>query len=469
MKGDSEQIKSEYNPRDALGYSFGQFADVSAFQMFTFLIFTFYFAVKQLNVILISLGFILWSIWSAFNAPLLGIISDRTKTRFGKRKPFIMLAFIPLAILMVLLWTPPNNGELPLFLYFLIIIILFDTVYTIYSVNRVSVFPAMFQNLEDRARANSIRQIFSIIALIFAFIIPSFFIPKYDNPQYASNYIFAALFMACVIIGSSLIFIKYGIKERKEFIQDAKNAPKFFESIKFTLKNKTFLYWIIPDLATWYVFGMLPTIIPLYGSYVLGIGEGESFLLSLLLGISFISAVIFIFFWKWVALKVGLKRGAILSMSIFILVLIPNLFISDLISGFITFFAIGIGFSGSLYFRDPIISTIADDDELKTGVRREGGYYGVSALIIRLSTILIYLSISTVFTSTGWAVFNPVAGANTILGLRLLLSVFPMSALFIGLIMMSRFPITKERYLEIRTAVDKMHEDKKLKLLDNLE
>jgi GPH family glycoside/pentoside/hexuronide:cation symporter len=153
-----------------------------------------------------------------------------------------------------------------------------------------------------------------------------------------------------------------------------------------------------------------------------------------------------------------------LSMIGFILVLIPFMFIGDFISGLISFFFVGLGLSGSLFFRDPLVSAIADEDELKTGVRREGSFYGVNALVIRLSTIFIFLTINLVFDSVGWRVFNATATPDTIFGLRLLMFVFPAISLGLGIVVMYFFPITKSKFEEIKSQVNELHEKKRANL-----
>lgn len=93
----SNRITSEeYSTKNAVFYSFAGFTDVVLFQFFTFLIFTFYYAVVGLDVNLIILGFILWSFWNAVNDPMLGAISDKTSTKWGRRKPYIIAGIYPL-------------------------------------------------------------------------------------------------------------------------------------------------------------------------------------------------------------------------------------------------------------------------------------------------------------------------------------------------------------------------------------
>jgi GPH family glycoside/pentoside/hexuronide:cation symporter len=457
----SDEEREKFSLKHSLAYSSGLFSDVLSYQFFTFLIFTFYFTIIELPIDLMTWGWIIWSIWNALNDPMWGIISDRTNTKWGKRRPYIIASFIPLCIVVILLWTPIRIDLLSEFLYFLIIIIAFDTIYTMYSINQTSLFPEMFQSLEVRGKVNNVRQIFSVLALICAFILPSFFIPVYTNKAYETNYVFAGIFMAILMAIGALIFIKWGIKERAEFSVTKEESPSFFQSMKITLKNRAFVCYAITALANWYVFGMLPTIVPLYGEYVLHVDN--SLLQSVLLGLAFISAAIFTFFWRFITHKIGLRKGFMLSMATFIIVLFPFLFISDFTSGIIVFFFVGLGLSGSLFFRDPLVGAVADEDELKTGIRREGSFYGVNALVIRLSTIFIFISIGMVFESVGWRVFDPLADPE--LGLRFLMFLFPAIALVVGIISMYFYPITKEKFKQIKEEVDKLHREKTAKLV----
>jgi Na+/melibiose symporter-like transporter len=328
-----------------------------------------------------------------------------------------------------------------------------------FSVNQAALFPEMYQNLEQRARANNLVQIFGIIALIFAFIAPSFFIPNYTDVKNAVNYIYAGLFIAIIFGITGAIFIKFGIKERLEYLKDSEKAPPLFSSIKISLKNKAFRINLFACLCITYVFGILPVISPLYGRFVLKIES--SFILSLLLGISFISAVIFTVFWKYISMKFGVKNGMIIAMIIFIITLVPFMFINDIIGAFIAYFFIGLGLAGAMFFRVIAISAIIDEDELITGIRREGVYMGGYILMNRLNIIIVFLSINLVFNLIGWSVFNPeLVNEQTIFGLRSLMFIFPALVLLIGVFSMMRFPINKEKYEQIKKEIELLHQNK---------
>lgn len=463
--------ESKFSIKKALAYGIGQFSDTIAIQMFIFYIFTFYYAVVGLDVNLITLVYILWSIWNSINDPLMGTLSDRMGSRLGRRKPFIMISLVPLCIILFLLWTPVLTNEISKFLYFLISAIIFDLCYTTFDLNYASLFPEMFQNLEERAKANAIKQVFTVIGLIFAFLLPTFFIPKLDDPQFLSNYSIAGLVLSIIVAAGIIILLFFGVKERHEFSQDFKNAPRLLKSLKISISNKGFRTFIIANLCYWYVIGMLPTIVPLYGSFVLQIGEGESILLGLLLATTFISAALFLIMWRFIAIKIGMRKGYMFSNVIFIFTLIPFMFIDNITFAFVFFFLVGIGLGGALLFGDILLAAVIDEDELINPgrTRREGGFYGINALITKMSTIFVILSINLVFNSTGWYVFNPVLGSTdlVIFGLRSLMVIFPIIALVIGIISIYRFPITKERYQQIKEEIEELHEQKKQTIRSN--
>ena len=461
---------SNYSNKKATAYSFGQISLVIAYQSFTFLIFTFYFTIVGLNVILITIGFIIWSLWNSFNDPMMGHISDRTHTKWGRRRPFIMIALGPLAIIMVLLFTPPIafgiSDQLINFVYFVLIMMLFDLFYTMYDINLTSLFPELFITMEERTKANNIRQTFGIIALIVAFILPTLFIPDLSNKKYLQQYQLFGIITMIIIIIIGLIFLKFSPREKLEFKEDYKNAPSFIEGLKLAGKNKSFMWYIIVVVTLNCVNLMLPTLVPLYGKFVLGIGEGESFYLAIMLGLFFISAAISMnIFWKPVVQKLGIRKSWFIAISLWIIFLSPILIIDTILAGMIVFFLAGIGFAGCYYLLDLAICDVIDEDEVNTGTRKEATYYGVYILSIRLAAILVFLSISIVFTNVGWTVYEPEkVTPQVIFGLRALMFIFPAIVLLIGMIAVYKNPLHGERLKEVKEKLQKLHEEKRAKV-----
>ena len=467
-KFETNSKKNKFSYKRATAYSIGQISDIASYQTFTFLTFTFYFAVVGLRIELISLGFVIWSIWNSLNDTFIGYLSDRTHTRFGRRIPWIMFSLIPIALILFLLYTPPValglTSEISNFVYFLVIIILFELFFTMYDINFTSLYPEIFITVEERTKGNNMRQLFAIIGLIAAFVLPGLFITDYSDPQYLGEYQFFSIIVGIIILVAGVIFLKFSPKEKAEFKEDYMKAPSFINTIKTCVKSKSFIRYIPAEICNWFVYGMLPTIVPLYGKFVLNIEN--TLILSLLLGFTFISAAIFMtILWKPVVQRMGPRKAWLISMSVWILTLLPLMFISDMISGIIVFFLIGIGLSGSLYIIDIVIADIVDEDEVNTGIRREGGYYGVNIFFQRLATIFVFLIIGPVFLVSNWQVFDPSnITAEIIFGLRSLMFIYPAIALIIAIIAIYFYPLDGKKLKQVKEEREKIHREKQAKL-----
>ncbi|MFX1586972.1 MAG: MFS transporter, partial [Promethearchaeota archaeon] len=169
------------------------FPDQITYQAFTIYVFTFYFAVVGLTMLEMWIGFVLWGIWNMFNDPILGALSEKTKYRgkLGKRKLYLIISFVPLALIMIFLFTVPANFK---FWYFIFIIFTFEFFYTMFSVNTNAVFPEMFPTEKQRGDVNVFIKAFTMIAVILASLIPTLvvyptLIPLHDpaDPGYAAE------------------------------------------------------------------------------------------------------------------------------------------------------------------------------------------------------------------------------------------------------------------------------------------
>jgi GPH family glycoside/pentoside/hexuronide:cation symporter len=460
-----EKTEETFNIKTAAKFGTGQFTDIITYQTFFFWIFTFYYTIVVRNSILIGIAFIIWSVWNALNDPILGYLSDRTHTRWGRRIPWMIVAIGPLSLIMFLLFSPPITfgitSQIINFVYFFIVIIIFEFFYTMFSINQTSLFPEQFIDRIVRGKVNSIRQIFTVIGLVVAAILPSLFMRDPMVEEALPNWSIFSIVLAILTFLFGAFFIKYGAKEKGEFKQDYKQAPRFFNAIKLCIKSKSFRWYIPAEIANWFVYGMLPTVIPLYGRYVLGI-EADSFELSVLLGIAFISAAIFVNFWRWVAKRIGPRKAWMISLATWTLTLIPLLFISSFEEGLIVFFIIGIGLAGSFVIIDLIVSDIIDEDEINTGIRREAAYYGVNALFLRFSTVFVFLAVGFVFAGFGWTEYeplinDPIALANA---LKILIVVLPAIALIIAILSLYKYPLDGDKLDKIKEELKNIHQEK---------
>ncbi len=453
-----------YDFKTKLAFSIGEITDTVAYQGFQLLVFVFYFSVVKLPVMWISIGFIIWSVWNAINDPLIGILSDKTHTRWGRRIPWMILTAVPLSLMCFLLWTPPMTSDQMNFIYYMIVLFLFDTFFTMYSLNHVSLFPEMFIEEEERAEVNVMRMVIAIIALIIVFLLPSLIIEDMAN-QYGYDYTIMqyqtiGLIFAITVGVTIFITIKWGSKERVQFATDYETAPSFFNSLKFTFSNKAFIFFIIAWLCMATVQSILPTLVPLYATYVLKVAEENSIMIGVLLLATFLVGIFTLPLWMKLRKRWGLWQISLSIFAVLAITLTFFLWIKGLLTAFISMGLGGIGIGGSMYIQDQLLAQIIDDDEIQHGTRREGGFYGIWAFVTRFSGVITILLIGIVFTGTGWGEFTPKPGAEVIWGLRLLMGLIAPVILLIGFLALLFYPIHGKKLQENLINLTEIHSKK---------
>ncbi len=439
-----------------LAYATGEITDAVAYQGFSFLIFTFYYTVIGIELKYLMLMYILWSIYNAFNDPILGGLSDKTRTKKfggGKRRPWMVAMWIPLSLIMFFLFTPfATYAEAPVWtvIYFFLIICLFDTIYTGFSLSRTSLYPEMFRTDRAREEAGMGRRIMMVFGLIVAMVVPTLIIPHLTEASQANIYRYwiAGAVLGIIAFITAFINIKWGVKEPPIEEIEKQETMGVFKSIWYSIKNWKFVIFALCSTMNWYVFALLPMLIPIYSEFALG--QENSLYASALLLIAFLCSAPGVVLWTYVDRKLGSKIAFIISQAFWIVFLVPLFFVNIYWQAAVLFAFLGIGLGGSPYFIDRNISNIVDEDEMKTGQRREGSYYGVHALFVRMSGILAIVSVYLVLSKYGWSLFNPETVSGELLGgIKALVSIFPAVALLLGIIFLSFFPINKKTIAEI--------------------
>ncbi|MBY9014637.1 MAG: MFS transporter [Candidatus Lokiarchaeota archaeon] len=455
-------------------FGLSAFPDQLTYQIFQFLIFTFYFTVVKIPLTLMIITYVIWGIWNAVNDPMLGALSERTKHRgkWGKRKLYLLISIIPLCAMVVLMFYVPFNtsDKMLEFIYFLTTIVIFEFFYTMFDVNVNAIFPEMFPNEKKRASANLFIKGLTVVALILSSLIPMIFISDYvpadaEIPLAKSEYFMMAIVVAVFTLIISIPFLLKGIVEKVEMTEDFEKRPSFFQSMKITLTNKTFVKFVVANTAVWYCFSILPMIIPIYAEFVIGgslFEGGGSLIVGIALMLAFIIAALVMPIHKKLGFKYGMRKAFMITLVTWICTLFPFLFITGeaFQVAFVLLIALqGFPLSGALFYVDILHADVIDEDAVKFGVKRSASYYGINAFIHRISIILVILTIGFMFGNIGWdKQFDPLPSDEflVILGLKAIMVIFPTIALVIGLLAMRSYGLHGERLEHIREDVKKI-------------
>jgi len=406
----------------------------------------------------IGVAWAIYGLWNAINDPLSGYWSDRTRTRWGRRVPWIAVFFLPLAISFYLVWFPFNTvlSEAALAFYFLATIFVFDFCWTVVVMNWTALFPEIASDERQRATVSAWREAFSIVGLLVGVALP----PLIAGADW-SNRGGMALLLA-VITGVSFFLGLLGSKERPEFA--AAPAPGFRESLRLTFRNRDFLFFLGANMMIQYVFLALAAAIPFYAKYVLRIQGPATFSgltldaelqNSLLLAAAFLAALPAMIFWWWLARRFGawraLRAACLLGAAVALYFFFPTSFPGGL-AGTVVF---GLALAGLLMLTNPLIADITDEDEVQTGMRREGMFFGMNGLIIRFGVVIHGILTALVFSLTRYVapsegVLYPAQPASALFGIRLLTAGFPALALVIAFLLLGGYTLYGARAERMR-------------------
>jgi glycoside/pentoside/hexuronide:cation symporter, GPH family len=432
-----------------ISYSFGNFANTIAYQIFGNRISFYYVDVLGLNA---SVAGILWSIyglWNAVNDPLMGQISDRTRSRFGRRVPYVALGAIPLGLSFFFLWTPPSQSPLTLAAYFLMILFIFDTLYSLIFIAYNALFPEVAPTARDRIDLSTTREILATVALLLSFILAPIIAEEV-------GYITMGAIMGTLIAAGYLVAV-IGVKERP-IDETREQSFGLGHALRLVLTNKAFRWFLGANISKEYIWLLLASMLPFWRKYALGIqeqvnvfgvklsgGDAE----AVLLGIPILLAIPTLLIWRPLVAKLGYRKTWMIGTLTFIPGLLVMTFANSFYTGLLGTMLTIPGLANSMIMPFPVISEIIDEDsEQEHGFRRDGLFFGMNSGIIKLAFSAQGLLFALVTAVTGFSEGSDVQSPAAIWGIRFLIGVTPAIAALIIAWCMYHYPLGRETPLQ---------------------
>ena len=386
-------------------YASGAVANGVKTDAFTFFLLFFYSNVIGLSPGLASLAIFIALMVDAFTDPLMGVISDRTKHRFGRRHPYFLLGMIPMGLSYFMLFSIQTSWELSqqnLFLWMLTFTMLTRLGMTIFEVPHRSLGSEMSRSYTERTSIFAARELFGWMGGLFnAFLAYTIFfkdtpdfIPGTKNPEPWIYYGMTGATIMCIsVLATYFGTLKY--RDHSEVDIAVFNLKLIFNQIFIALKNRSFLIFFFGYLFIAVSWGMGSSLQIYMNTYF---WEFKSIMLASYLGIyvlSTISAFLLV-----PALVKVIEKRTILLLAIMFAALIPPipifLFINDFLpdSGTWNLFYATIPFvyigntclSSSAIIRESMLGDISDEVELDSKIGQQGLMFASSSLIGKLNT-----------------------------------------------------------------------------------
>lgn len=441
-------------------YAFGSLGVALSYQAFGTYIQFLYIDILGLKAALVGAGWGVYGVWNAVNDPLAGFWSDNTRTRWGRRRPWLAASFIPVGLLFYLLWVPPapllRGGETPLFVYFMAAVLLFDLLWTIAVMNWTSLFPEMIPDAADRATVSGWRQLFSVIGLLMGVALPPALVGADWGGRAGMALVFGAVTAAT--LGLSLL------GAREDPAVQAMKQPPFLEAIRATLSSRAFRWFAAANLGKEFIYSILTASIPFWAKYVLrlqapvtvgGVTLDVGVQNSLLLGTALIMSLPTLPVWARLAQRLGGRRAWQWAQGAFAAGMGLVFLAGDFFQALGAIAIVGLSFSGLLVLPDLLLADVVDEDETVTGARREGLYFGMNGFIIRFAFTLQGLTLGAVLAATGYVNATaedlfPAQPAAALLGLRFLVAGLPILASLFVMWALARYPLHGPRLAAAR-------------------
>lgn len=466
----TELALEHISTRDKLKFFTGSIGYSLSSGFFAAWLSNFYIKIVKIEFIYWALAWVLYLAWNSINDPLIGYLGDRTRTRYGRRKPWLMLATPLIGASLIFIFFPPlqldpglGSTQVIFFFWLFSGLMLYDLFYTIIGISQNSLVAELTIDPVDRARANLFWSLGLGLGQAITFIFPFLFIQDKTGYPYENNLPVIQVLILVFAIGGSLLLavMSFTITERKELSYTKTEVMGFKTSLKYTVKNKGFLIHVGLLFTITFFYSITYSQITFLVQDVLGISKDDpvSFLpIGVFLGASVAGFPIGMTMNR----RVGGKRALMYELVIIIAGLIMLTFSFTLVLANISLLIVGLGFAGINLILPTLLADVIDKDELETGSRREGAYYGAAAFFTKPAQSLAAGIVALVLELTNYDQEATVQPLLAQFGILLTIGLIPAMFLICGYFLLRKFPIdgSTSEYKDMKRQIKALHDEK---------
>ena len=392
----------------------------------------------------------------AISDPLAGTLSDNTRTRWGRRRPFIVCGAVIGAILLPLIWTPPMASQLGHFPFLLLILSLYAVAFSVFSVPYGALGIELTTNYDERTRVMAWRGYVQLAGTLSSSWFYWFcLLPIFANEVVGARWLGVTVGVIMLMGAATTVL---ACREKTEVIEKQPKIP-LADALKYTLRNKPFL--ILQLVAVILMLGLgCETVIGSYvhiyytcqgsktfASYITGIG-GTLTIFSTLAALSF---------GLWLSTRSGKRQTALIGLyiALFGVCLMPFLLVPArpyLIMIEWIILAFGIPCANLMF--SSMIADICDEDELVTALRREGAYIAAGGFFGKTAQVGTLLLAGALPRMAGYTDTSVPPEQSQLETMRAMLIGIQFVALVIAIIILWFYPLTRSRSEATRRVLD---------------
>jgi GPH family glycoside/pentoside/hexuronide:cation symporter len=383
--------------------------------------------------------------WDYINDPIIGYISDRTRTRWGRRRPFLLFGAVPFGLAFALVWwKPPIQRDIFLAVYYALAYMVFDTAASFVYMPYFALTPELSSGYDERTSITSFRMFFSIFGSLIAFSIPEIIVGSFTPENSHRVLVMGVTFGLASAAPLFLTFL--GTRERKDHM--VQEQPRILDALRSVRRNPSALWGFGIYLSTWIAMQIIEFILFFFVKYCVR-RESQG---SLILGSIFIMAILTLPLWNWVARRMN-KRSAYIVGTVFWIVV--QLVIITLGAGtplvhiLVLCALAGIGVAAAHVLPWSILPDAIEWDELQTGKRNEGVFYSMVTLSYKVATSIAILLVGLLLEAFGYQPNVAIQQPRAELSIRLIAGPIPAVLLCLGILCAVFYPLSREQYHRI--------------------
>lgn len=388
-------------------------------------------------------------IWDAFNDPFIGYLSDKTRTRWGRRYPWIVLGAIPFGVTFFLTWVVPDWGDTARFWYYVVMSLLFQVFYTVVNLPYTTLTAELTKDYDERTELTAFRlgsSLFGAIAALGLGLVITQVVADQRQQYLVLGGICAVLSVLPLLW---CVWGTYPYAVQRNALQPADTdeaALPFLQQIRVVFSNRAFVFVVGIYLFAWLALQMTASIIPFYATFWMGL---DSYFLAALLVQG--TAIVMMVVVNYLSRRLGKQEVFYIGIGTWIIAQIALFFVQPGQVAALYLLCIVISFGVATAYVVPwaMLPDVIELDEIKTGQRREGIFYAFMTLLQKVGLALGLFLVSLALQFSGFVSEAAQQSDSALLAIRIFIGPVPMVLLAMSMLLTRFYPITRQMHQEM--------------------